>query len=323
MSSSVTLQFVYKNAGNEIKSVSLTGWHESGFYIRGRCLEDGRWKTYRIDRVVEYLEGGASLLTHPFQGPPPRLTEKSHVSLPRSGALEICFTGFAAGPREAMEKRAAAAGLKVVKSVTKSLCFLVGGPNAGPKKVEDARGQQVYILSESQFDALVCTGELPDEQDQRFGTSSQTVKVEDPVRYFSTWHFEIGRHHWATFGMCLRDYTRKDDDGEAETYQAWGVDPLLGFNFQVGDMFYPKGKTREEFVQVAFNTEDGELEVHHGKFQMRGMRRGYVASYEQLAFWLETGVRPKTLTPVFRGNSRAGLLAWELPEGDLGNLDFE
>lgn len=74
----------------------------------------------------------------------------------------MLFTGFASVQRGHLERVAADAGLRVVKSVTRGLMFLVAGPNAGPKKVDGARELGSYIVSESEFFELVQTGVLPD-----------------------------------------------------------------------------------------------------------------------------------------------------------------
>ena len=75
---------------------------------------------------------------------------------------QICFTGFSPAEKESLTLSAEEAGLKVVKSVTKSLNFLCTGDNAGPKKIEKARQQDVIILSVPQFSIMLETGELPE-----------------------------------------------------------------------------------------------------------------------------------------------------------------
>jgi NAD-dependent DNA ligase len=74
---------------------------------------------------------------------------------------EICFTGFSASARKRLETEAESVHLEVVKSVTKSLRYLVTGPNAGPAKLEKAKDQEVVLMNEEQFHNMLETGDLP------------------------------------------------------------------------------------------------------------------------------------------------------------------
>lgn len=74
---------------------------------------------------------------------------------------EVCFTGFSPSRRERLEEDARAARLEVVTTVTRSLKYLVTGPNAGPAKLQKARQQNVTLLNADQFHDLLETGELP------------------------------------------------------------------------------------------------------------------------------------------------------------------
>ncbi len=76
-------------------------------------------------------------------------------------AQQICFTGFSSSERKQLEGEAVEAHLEVVKSVTKSLRYLVTGPNAGPSKLEKAKEQEIVLLSVSLFHNMLETGELP------------------------------------------------------------------------------------------------------------------------------------------------------------------
>ncbi len=76
-------------------------------------------------------------------------------------AQEICFTGFSTTERKQLENEAGEAHLEVVKSVTKSLRYLVTGPNAGPVKLEKAKQQEVVLMNVEQFHNMLETGELP------------------------------------------------------------------------------------------------------------------------------------------------------------------
>ena len=53
-------------------------------------------------------------------------------------------------------------GIVVRSTVKNNLNFLCCGYNAGPKKIEKARAQNVIALDEEQFVRLLETGEIPE-----------------------------------------------------------------------------------------------------------------------------------------------------------------
>lgn len=79
----------------------------------------------------------------------------------KDNRLQVCFTGFGASKKEELINLAHDNRFKVMASVTKKLDYLVGGENAGPKKIEKAEAQGVQFLNEQQFVNLVETGEVP------------------------------------------------------------------------------------------------------------------------------------------------------------------
>ena len=79
----------------------------------------------------------------------------------KDSRLQVCFTGFGTGKKEELTNLAHDNRFKVVASVTQKLDYLVGGENAGPKKIEKAESQGVQVLSEAQFINLIETGEVP------------------------------------------------------------------------------------------------------------------------------------------------------------------
>lgn len=154
-----SLEFVYTNAAGETKRRMLEVWSEEGHYLVGHdVMGNGPVRTFRKDRISEYLNGCEALLSTPFAGPPPKVERTA----PEQLKLQILFTGFAAKARADLEEASAGAGLKVVKTVTQQLIFLCAGPNAGPSKVSKARMQGVYIVSDADLPALLESGVLPD-----------------------------------------------------------------------------------------------------------------------------------------------------------------
>lgn len=157
------LEFFYKNASGEVSQRRLIKWSEVGVYLQGFDADVMHPCTFRKDRVLRYLNGCDALLKQPFvEGPPTAPKPKRAPAKEKTTGPETLFTGFKAAERAALEAQATEAGLSVVKSVTAGLVFLVIGKTAGPAKVEKSRAQGVYIVSESEFDSLIETGELPD-----------------------------------------------------------------------------------------------------------------------------------------------------------------
>ena len=74
----------------------------------------------------------------------------------------ICFTGFSAADRAALEDEARDSHLDVVGNVIMQLRYLVTGPNAGPTKIKKATDLEVVILTVDQYRNMLTTGELPD-----------------------------------------------------------------------------------------------------------------------------------------------------------------
>lgn len=294
------LAFEYVNAHQQHSVVQLVGWKEQGAYLVGKCLSDGRVKTYRIDRVQRYLDGCDALLKQPIQQPPP----KPLPQVPEKLRPEVCFTGFEQDLRDTLSILAANAGLKVVKSVTVGLSFLVCGPNAGPVKVRKAREAGIYILTQQQAEALLETGELPDSQVPIETSRPTTEVVPNPAQVFAHWAYRVEPHHWPMLGLL--QLPRIDQDGKSVL--VW-VKNEAGYSFQEGDIIY---RIDQEFLQVIYVDGTGYLEVRLGSVGATEKSRGYLLQEEQLLFWLETGLQPGSITEVFAGTSHAGLLAWQL-----------
>jgi DNA polymerase III subunit epsilon len=94
---------------------------------------------------------------------------------------QVCFTGFGTFEKMQLSQRAANSGLDVVKSVTRSLAYLVIGPNAGPAKLKTAQEQHVIIMDEEQFNRFMDTEVLPEpsaELTTSLPTPSQCVSAD-------------------------------------------------------------------------------------------------------------------------------------------------
>jgi len=155
------LWFAYQNAKGAKTRRALTAVKESTDYIRGTQIVDGAIRTFRKAQVIEYFDSERAFNACTLPDPEPT-TEGNYTPKTRSpSGPEICFTGFNASVREALEAQATQAGLWVRKSVTSKLSFLCTGPNAGPKKVDAALRMGVVIMDQEAFGWMLETGEIP------------------------------------------------------------------------------------------------------------------------------------------------------------------
>lgn len=143
------LGFTYTDAKGQTKAWRIVKWEEAGKYLKGVCVDDNKFRTFRKDRIVSYDGGAEHFLIEPWVAPPPKLASKP----------DILFTGFPKSRRAELEALAEAHGMVVRKTVAKGLVFLCCGPNAGPTKVEGARGKGCFLMLEESFVGMLETGE--------------------------------------------------------------------------------------------------------------------------------------------------------------------
>lgn len=154
-SSDGRLRFVYEDANGNTSTREVSDFSDDGVYIEGFCHSRRAVRTFRRDRVLEYLEGEELLV--------PLIDPSDFVDEPfadRPG-MEILFTGFSEDERFDLEADAEDAGLVVRKTVTKNLMFVCAGPRAGSSKLDKARGQGCTVLNKFQLNRMIRTGELP------------------------------------------------------------------------------------------------------------------------------------------------------------------
>ncbi|MFC0351844.1 hypothetical protein [Undibacterium danionis] len=157
------ISFIYRNAEGVTRERCLSHWKESVYYIQGFSVDDEGIRTFRKDRVLEYLNGSDAYLFSPYESAPPKpVRERTAMGRPDPTRPQIAFTGFAALKRASLEAMSEDAGLHVCKSVTLGLAYLCIGSKASPIKIEKAQSQRVCILDEAQFFSLIETGEVPD-----------------------------------------------------------------------------------------------------------------------------------------------------------------
>jgi NAD-dependent DNA ligase len=153
-------QFIYQDSKGNITAREITNISETGTYLQGYCNLANNLRTFRKDRILELLGNGedvASKVKYYISiSPPPKEPLKSqHL-------LDVCFTGLKSENKQRLKEMAESKGMVVRSSVTNNLSFLCCGYNAGPKKIEKARAQNVIALNEEQFIQLLETGEVPE-----------------------------------------------------------------------------------------------------------------------------------------------------------------
>lgn len=121
--------------------------------------------------------------------------------------------------------------------------------------------------------------------------------------YFAGWAYDVAPAHYASLGVLWRS------GAYGSKYQA--LAGSIDYDFAEGDLFYRRGS--REFLQVvAVLAED--IEVHAGVVGSPLPRSAFTTTPGDFASWLMLGWPPSSAKPTPRGLSRAGLLAWSLPE---------
>jgi NAD-dependent DNA ligase len=155
------LNFIYQNATGNITARKISNISETDIHIQGVCHNLNELRTFRKDRILEVLGDEAELkqrlIYHLQANPAPKPSREGFY------AHDVCFTGFKSTDKNRLITLANENDIAVRKSVTLGLNFLVCGYNAGPKKIEKARSQNVIALSEKEFTQLIETGEIPEQ----------------------------------------------------------------------------------------------------------------------------------------------------------------
>jgi NAD-dependent DNA ligase len=156
--------FIYKDAKGRITKRTVNDFKEDETHFTGICQTARDLRTFRKDRVLEWLDSQDSadqrLKFHIENNPPPTPRESKRNT---EGQTEVCFTGFKKADKNRLIQFAIDNEFHVASGITKNLYILCCGYNRGPSKVEKAISQGANILSEKQFVNFVNTGELPDE----------------------------------------------------------------------------------------------------------------------------------------------------------------
>lgn len=138
---------------------------DSPQYVQGFCIDSNHPKTLKYDRVIQVFDcrniAKESFVDHQHSLPQYDKTPSTRYSSPDT--MDVCFTGFAKSDKESLISLAESNNMFVRAGVTKHLDVLCYGYNAGPKKLEKALAQGVFILNKKQFETMVKTGEVPED----------------------------------------------------------------------------------------------------------------------------------------------------------------
>ncbi len=158
------ITFIYRNAKGEVAAHSIESLTDSDNHIQAICLNSNRLKTFRKDRILEWLPDNDDVddrLAYFIANLPPVIEKKTSDRVFKPSYLpDVCFTGFKKAEKEELMTLAKEKELVIRSSVTKELDILCCGFNAGPKKIEEARKKDTLILNKNEFINLVETGEI-------------------------------------------------------------------------------------------------------------------------------------------------------------------
>lgn len=139
-------RFIYRNSKGETKEQCVHNVSDKGLYFSGYSEAHGMVRTFRKDRVIDWLDDGAA----------EDLPESKRI-----GALSVAFTGLPKEERERLTDLAQDGGMTVRQSVSQTLDFLCAGEGAGPAKINKAHRQDVLVLRPDHLERMLETGEVP------------------------------------------------------------------------------------------------------------------------------------------------------------------
>lgn len=147
-------------------------------------------------------------------------------------------------------------------------------------------------------------------QDSLHGTNPsqrrKSKRVNDPFDFFSSWSYNIGRHHFKYLGMEFRDFVVNK-----KTQSSWAIWWPLSAEIPEGTLFYQK-HDGSKFLQVLADWDAFRVEVHEGDVSIPNSIYGWAIKHAQLTEWLSSGLRPFDAIPVDLSNSKSGIIAWQL-----------
>ncbi|QTL95563.1 hypothetical protein [Aeromonas jandaei] len=175
--------FIYVNAKGKVERYHIVNAHVTDHHIQGVSVSQRKFKTFRIDQIIEMFSSLSELDSSIL----PEIEQPlhKHVKTIKNNSLEIHFTGFSAKDKIRLEELANNSGMVVRHGVSTMLSFICCGKNAGPTKIKRAIEQGALAISEDQFTTLLETGEIPETSS--YDIFEREVKDFDKIqKTFST-----------------------------------------------------------------------------------------------------------------------------------------
>jgi hypothetical protein len=150
------------------------------------------------------------------------------------------------------------------------------------------------------------------KSENQISKKAKSTKIDDPMLYFSQWHFVIEPHHYWTLGLELKTFVVKK-----VRYQSWAYMTPPDYNFCQGYVFYDRTEPAH-FLQVGIEQDLFGIEVFEGHLHApETTTSGWLTTQSDLATWLQTGVLPVAARGFDLAESKSGLMAWQLVKPSL------
>lgn len=177
-----------------------------------------------------------------------------------------------------------------------------------------ARESSSLIVKSFYIDRLAIVDDdfsAPWLEEQR-NTRQRATIIEDPVRYFSSWAYQIHKSLWPALGVTLREYidkkkpaqkdatTKHDQGGISVTnktptkYLAYAISTPPAFDFQEGDLFFSSTSTQLALQVIAKRKliEVHQIKLGNNRLSDATCRAAFQLIDTELADWLRTGIVP-------------------------------
>ncbi|GAA5099115.1 hypothetical protein [Wohlfahrtiimonas larvae] len=152
-----TINFIYQDSEGNTTKRSVIIKSVDYEYFTGICLDRHAERTFKKDRVVEYL-GNAKQLLQNFV--PTKKKKSAPKKNTKSPALTINFVGFSDDEQMLLEALAKPYNLKVLKTQTKTLFAIITNEELPEKQAERATENGTLIMNKEQFLHFLETGEV-------------------------------------------------------------------------------------------------------------------------------------------------------------------
>ena len=160
------IEMIYKNSDGVISAKRVIHLATKHGLMSAICLETGRYKSYRKDRVLEYLDDfshAEKRLKH-YKSITADLFDQTSIKKEvETEGLTIHFVGFRGKISSELRKLAQDHGITIKTSPSKQVDFLCCGDGFTNRQRHIATKIDAVLISESQFRLLLKTGEMPED----------------------------------------------------------------------------------------------------------------------------------------------------------------